>query len=359
MANPRRTAEAGRKRRPGDGPPPLHGWSSTDEDEIKRRQWRGRTKIAAARKRVLDAIRSAWCVVVTVNESGAVHAFRVVVGDEPLFATIKADRRSRIQETAISAEAMLPGGPYDLWREDERSRRVKDLVGAFAQFPKLPKMLRTREILDTVTDGVEAGIWVARVVRPDRTVRTFWRTAIDALALDDPALELLLPEAATLSGIDADLIGQGTLPGLWESDVITVQDVYDYFAGGHTVALTREGYEEILAIPRCEPARIDAAVLQAVEQGLVWLTSGPASLLSEPVPAGVLSAAAALRPPPARIPVDEMMAESIPEITKAVICNDLKFSVRVEFGGEEPPSAEAVDRINALLADVSDTLRLQ
>ncbi len=45
MANPRRTANKGRKRRPSEGPPPLHGWSSTDEDEIKRRQWRGRTEI--------------------------------------------------------------------------------------------------------------------------------------------------------------------------------------------------------------------------------------------------------------------------------------------------------------------------
>ena len=61
-------------------------------------------------------------MVVTVSESDAIHAFRVVVGDEPLFTTIKADRRSRIQETAISAEAMLPGGPYDLWR-GPRSQR--------------------------------------------------------------------------------------------------------------------------------------------------------------------------------------------------------------------------------------------
>ena len=45
MTKARRTAEAGRKRRPRDGPPPLHGWISTDEDEIQRRQWRGRTEI--------------------------------------------------------------------------------------------------------------------------------------------------------------------------------------------------------------------------------------------------------------------------------------------------------------------------
>ena len=45
MAKARKTAEAGRKRRPRDGPPPLRGWISTDEDEIQRRQWRGRTEI--------------------------------------------------------------------------------------------------------------------------------------------------------------------------------------------------------------------------------------------------------------------------------------------------------------------------
>ena len=112
--------------------------------------------------RVPDAVRSAYCMVVTVSESDAIHAFRVVVGDEPLFTAIKADRRSRIQETAISSDAMLPGGPYDLWREGEQSRRVKDLVGAFAQFPKLPKMLRTKEILDTVLDGVRSGTLVLR-----------------------------------------------------------------------------------------------------------------------------------------------------------------------------------------------------
>ena len=70
---------------------------------------------------------------------------------------------------------------------------------------------------------------------------------------------------------------------------MSVQQVYDYFAGGHAVTLPREGYEETLVIPKCEPAHA-AAVLQAVEQGLVWLTSGPASIL---------------RTPPARIPVDD------------------------------------------------------
>ena len=151
-----------------------------------------------ARKRIPDAIRQAWSIVVTVNESNAIHAFKATIGAEPLFPTIKADRRARVQDTAISAEAMLPGGPYDLWRADEPSRRVKDLAGAFAENPKLPKMLRRKEILDTIDQGVLDGIFVASLVRPDKSIKTWWRTRIDEAARVEPALELCLPDKATL-----------------------------------------------------------------------------------------------------------------------------------------------------------------
>ena len=420
-------------------------------------------ELEAARKRIPDAVTQAYSIVVTVNEGNDVQAFKVVVTDEPLFTIIKADRRSRIQETAINSEAMLPGGPYDLWREGEDSRRVKDLVGAFAEFPKLPKMLRTREILDTVAQGVRQGIWVARLLRPDRTVRTFWHTAIDEPVLKDAGLEVFLPEAATLSELTAELLEPEKLPGLWRDGGISVQDVYDYFAGGHTVTLQREGYEETVTLPKCEPANVEAAVAQAVENGVVWLTNGPASILKEPVPAGVLGASAILRPPPERFAVDELTASSIPDawkggetnalaiatalsakrgmtlpwftvqaaiedairarwiepkdgdvswpcdlagarhvvlrlpstqpgvveppttpkpqgllvaeavleangiqdladqvpdIAKAAVGNDLRFNVRVEFGGETAPDADAVEKINELLSEVSDKLKL-
>ncbi len=421
----------------------------------------------AARRGIPEAVRQAYSVVVTVDESNTVHAFKVVVTGEPLFTTIKADPRARIQETAVSSEALVPGGPYDLWLEEDDSRRVKDLVGAFAQFPRLPKMLRPKEVLDTVVDGVRQGTWVARLVRPDRTSRTFWRTDVDETALQDPALEVLLPEKAELSGIAPDLLVHEKLPGLWPAEEISVQDVFDYFPGGHTVSLPREGYDEILVIPKCEPAQVEAAISHAVERGLVWLTSGPASILDEPVPAGVLTAAAKLRPRPKPIEVAELTADSIPEawkegkanalalatalsaklgvnlpwstvrsaigsairarwieqttdsaewpcdftgaqhvifqvpagdardgekplygsgsdsralpraeavleadqiqdladqvpeLLKAAIGNDLKFTVRVEVGGENTPAPEALEKINKLLADVSEDLRLE
>ncbi|MDE0183895.1 MAG: DUF499 domain-containing protein [Candidatus Poribacteria bacterium] len=420
------------------------------------------TEMDKARRRIPDAIKQAYSIVVTVNESNEIHAFKVVVTDQPLFTTIKADKRARVQETAISAEAMMPGGPYDLWRDDEQSRRVKDLVGAFAQFPKLPKMLRSKGIMDTVVGGVQQGIWAAQYTRPDKTTKTFWHTAIDEHALDESGLEVLLPESATLSELPSNLLKHQELPGLWQSDEITVQCLYDYFAGGYVVNIPKDGYEEPLTIPKCDPAVVDTAVLEAVELGTVWLTSGPASILNEPVPAGVLNAEATLRPPPAPIPVNELMeeatpqawedgkttalalvtalsqkrgatlpwqtvrsaiddairakwlalrndsaywpcdltgaqhvvlqvpqtrdpippippkpagllvatadleahgiqdlADQIPDITDAAIGEDLKFNIRVEFGGETPPDPEAVEKINALLAEVSEDMKLE
>ena len=135
-----------------------------------------------------EAIRQAWTIVVTVNPQNAVEALRVTVGSDPLFATVKADRRTRIQETAINAEALLPGGPYDLWRDGEPARRVKDLASAFSELPRLPKMLRAPEILATIDRGVQDGQFVAVLQRPDGSVKTWWRTPVDEAASSEPAL---------------------------------------------------------------------------------------------------------------------------------------------------------------------------
>ena len=272
--------------------------------------------IEQARKRIPDAIRQAWSIVITVNEANDIQAFKITIGAEPLFSTVKGDKRARIQDTTISAEAMLPGGPYDLWREDEASRRVKDMVGAFAQNPKLPKMLRQKEILDTVDQGVQAGVFVASQTRPDRSVKTWWRTPIDEVAKKEPALELFLPEKADLSEIKPTVLAPNVLPGLWAGDAISVFDVTAYFAGGKTVMVAHEGYEEPVAIPRCSSAAVEAAISDAVRQGNVWLVNGPASFQGEPVPAGVLTGAAQLRAPMPPISVDQLMESAVPAAWK-------------------------------------------
>ena len=294
------------------------GWQEVGEqlkdqpiDPIREQLLASETRAAASR--IPEAIRQAYSVVVTVNEVKKIHAFKIAVTGDPLFTTIKADRRARIQETAISAEAMLPDGPYELWRKDEPARRVRDLVGAFAQDPKLPKMLRHKEILDTILQGIEAGIWVGRTVRPDKTGKTFWRTRVEDTVLSDTSLEVWLPQSAKLSDLNPALLAYRALPDLWPGDEIGVQAVHDYFAGGRAVQVPMEGYEDTFFTPACEPSQVDEAISQAVAEGLIWLTNGPASILGEPVPAGILAPSAVLRPPPEPIAVSELMAEEIPD----------------------------------------------
>ena len=431
-------------------------------DPVREQMLANETELAS--RHIPEAVKQAYSIVVTINESNDIHAFKIAVTEEPLFTIIKADKRARIQETAISSEAMMPGGPYDLWGEGENSRRVKDLIGAFAQFPKLPKMLRRREILNTVAQGVLSGILVAQIVRPDRTSKTFWRTEIEPYALEDQGLEVLLPETATLSDMGHALLDYNALPGLWPTEEITVKDIHDFFSGEHTVTVPREGYDDTFSIPACDPSHVDGAIGDAVAQGLLWMTNGPASILGEPVPPGVLSPSAKLRPPPDPIAVDELMPSSIPEawseektnalavatalsnmrgvalpwssvqtaiesairtrwlevsknsgewptdlagaqhvvlqaptigtreprgkpygqlpigvfvaeapleasgiqdladqipnIAQAAVGGDLKFKVRIELGGDTPPDPAVVDKINALLSEVSDDLKL-
>ena len=280
-----------------------------------------------ARRRIPEAIRQAWTIVVTVNPQNEVQAFRVTIGSDPLFATVKADRRARIQETAINAEALLPGGPYDLWRDDEPSRRVKDLASAFAEHPRLPKMLRAQEILATIDHGVRDGLFVASLPRPDRSVKTWWRIPVDETARSEPALELFLPGSAALSDVDPGVLAPGTLPGLWAGDSITVAAVIDYFSGGRTVMVQRQGYEEPVVIPACPQSAVETAVAGAVQQGDLWLLNGPASFQGEPLPAGVLSPAATLRAPLEPLPVQRLLQDAVPDAWQAGEATVLALSV--------------------------------
>jgi hypothetical protein len=230
------------------------------------------------------------------------------------------------------------------------------------------------------------------------------------------------------------------------------------------VTVPRDGYEDTLFIPKCEAAAVEAAVAGAVQNGLVWLINGPASIFEEPVPDGVLGPSATLCVPPDPVAVQELIAESIPEawkdgkanvlaistalsikrgktlpwstvrsaidsgirarwiepttdssawpcdfagaqhvviqipgplngdngqqphaqkrlgtltaeatleahgiqdladqipgITTAAIGNTVRFTVRVELSGDNPPRPEVVDAINSLLSEVSEELRL-
>ena len=287
--------------------------------------------IDKAKGRIPESIRQAYSTVVTVSEKGEAQAFKITATEEPHFNIIKSDKRSRIQDTAITAEALLPDGPYNLWRTGETFRRVKDLAGAFAQLPHLPKMLKASAILDTLVNGCEQGIFVLRLPRPDGTFRSWWMSRPDDNALNDTSLELVLPEAADLTDIPSSLLAPGKLPGLWPGEEIMVKETYDYF-GGETVAqVDRGGYQEPMRIPKAPQEVVERAINAAVEDGTIWLLSEPASIFGEPVPAGVLSPAGRLCPPPAVISAAEILPENLQDAWKEGIASALSIATALSI----------------------------
>ena len=334
-------------------------WMAVRED-VKKQQKDGNVdparaqtlqiNIDKAQGRIPDAIRQAYSIVVAVSDKNEAQAFKITVTDEPHFNIIKADKRSRVQDTAITAEALLPDGPYNLWVEGETVRRVKDLAGAFAQLPHLPKMLKASAILDTLVEGCEQGTFVLRLTRPDGTWRSWWMSRPDENALKDPALELVLPDAAELSDIAPALLAPRRLPGLWRADEITAKTVFDYFGGATVVPVDKGGYQEPMPIPKATQAVVEKAIAAAVAGGAVWLISGPASILGEPIPEGVLNAGSTLCAPPGSIAPAEILPENLKDAWRDDIATGLSVATALSMkAGQTLPWKTVRDVIDSAL----------
>lgn len=267
--------------------------------------------VRAASGEMVSQIVMAYCLAVTVNEKNDVAAYRINVDNTSLFSKIIADKRVRIETTAVNAEALLPGGPFDLWEEGEKSRFVKDLVGAFASTARLPKMLNRAAILETLLLGCEAGDFVLKVTRSDKSVRTFWKCRPDEHTLNESSLEVVLSDAALLVDMDAALLSPGVLPGLWKNDSITLPLLETYFSGTHFEPVDKGGYTENLLVPAADPEAIKAAVSNSVKNSRIWLANGTISVLGEEVPPGFLNENAVLLSPPASIPSTDLLPEKL------------------------------------------------
>jgi hypothetical protein len=68
---------------------------------------------------------------------------------------------------------------------------------------------------------------------------------------------------------------------------------------------------------------------------------------------GVLVAEATLQPNGI-----QDLADVIPDLIKAAVGHELKFGVRIELGGETPPSQEVAEAVNGVLAEVAADLKL-
>lgn len=335
-------------------------WETVRED-VKRQQREGdvdparaqtlQINIDKSKGRIPDAIRQAYCIVVTISDKNEPIAFKASITEDSHFNIIKADKRSRIQETPITADALLPDGPYNLWRAGEISRRVKDLAGAFAQLPHLPKMIKSKTILDTLADGCEKGIFVLHLKRPDGTARSWWMSRPDENALNDPALELWLNEGAEILSISPSLLAPGRIPELWSDKDITVKRILDFFGGSTTISIDRDGYKETLQVPKIAKEPLETSICEAVEAGLIWIVSGPASFLGEKLPFGVMTETSLLCPPPLPIAAAEILPENLPGAWKDGKATALSVAMALTVNaGKTLPWKIARDAINSAVS---------
>lgn len=123
-----------------------------------------------------------------------------------------------------------------------------------------------------------------------------------------------------------------------------------YFSGSTVVQVEREGYQEPMRIPKAGQAVVEKAVRLAVESGTLWLLSGPASILGELIPAGVLNAAAKLCPAPDPIAPAEILPANLPGAWQDGVASALAVATALSVkAGKTLPWKTVRDVITAAL----------
>ncbi len=129
-----------------------------------------------------------------------------------------------------------------------------------------------------------------------------------------------------------------------------MKNVLDYFSGSTVVQLDRGGYQESMRIPKANQPCLEQAIGASVENGSLWLLSGPASILGEPIPAGVLNANARLCVPPSSIAAPEILPENLPDAWKGKVCTGLSIASALSLkAGKNLPWKTVRDAITAAL----------
>ena len=253
-----------------------------------------------------DAVLSTYGVLLAVDENGRVVAKSLPSElGRPPFERIKTQlsESERLLTSTLDPDLLLPGSYLELWATGEQSKKVKDLIAAFAQFPRLPRLLRPRALVDSLVRGVREGKLVLRLVRDDGSIRTFWVTPPDDEALARPQLEILPATAAVLHNLEPDLLLPGAVLDLWppSGDPVRISGLRSFFDGKRAPRLNK-------------PEALDTAIRTAVTQrGSLMARQGTKTYLREPLPDGSLADDLELLTPPPAVRGAELGPKGVPE----------------------------------------------
>lgn len=311
-------------------------------------------KVAEAR--AAQAIRQAWVAAIALSEKGQADCFKIGYDanekNSSHFQALKQEKRARLIDQAVNAQAILPGGPYKLWPDGADKLRLAAIYRAFSQYPYLPRLLKAKNIIDTAAAACEAGFLALALPRPDGSARVWWKSRPDESALRDAELELWLPQSARLNYLAPEILLPGALPGLWpESGALTLAAAKEFFDGRHEFQIEQDGYAEKFPVPAVEEAALLEAAGANIASGRLWLYSETASVLGEDVDDTLLGASAELREPPEPLAPMDILPANLPgawkdgETTAAAIAQAISSE-----RGQRMPWRIAVDAISACLA---------
>ncbi|MCW3097907.1 MAG: hypothetical protein JWL77_3525 [Chthonomonadaceae bacterium] len=287
-------------------------WQRVENSEAGKSLIPTQKKTLAERKKAAEDnmpayVRATYGVVLDLDEDGNVRpqslksADALGIQDTRPFARIKAmlAAEDRLNTGELAAELLLPDSYYDLWSPGETSKRAKDMLEAFAQFPRLPRFLSAQIFRNTLATGCKEGALALRLLRPDKTFRTLWRVRPPNDELARPELEILPINHAELTDLDAALLAPEVLPHLWKSatEPIVVADLANYFNGKHA--------------PRLLPNVLATAIAHAVQLGHLWARTPSRSYFKELMPSEALTDTLELLAPPDALKPEELLPDSL------------------------------------------------
>lgn len=251
-----------------------------------------------------EAVVAAYNILVAVDEAGEVQAQALraesTISGTP-FERIKAmlAQDERLLMTTLDPDLILPGSYLEIWREGETARRVTDLMAAFGQFPRLPRLLRPEALYDTLARGVREGVLVLRLPRADGSARTWWRIPPDADTLRRRELEAQPAAVAQLHNLETALLAPDRLAELNLKMPLSFQELQDLFDGATAPRLM-------------SPTVLAEAVRLAAQQGSLMARVADQTYFNEPLPEGALPADMLLLPAPAPLHGADLTSQALP-----------------------------------------------
>lgn len=295
-----------------------------------------------AEKDLPGAILATYSVVLRPEPNGpGVVAHALPSGNDRPFDRVKALLQSEdgLIVREVDPAELLPAGGLNLWAEQETAKTVTSLIGAFYQFRRLPPLLRPELIEGSLRHGVQAGLFCLRNQRPDGTSEVFWRSEPTEEQMRRPGSEVVLLQHAVLERLRPQLLSPGALPGLWAGpNGPTVGRLRAFFGGEHA--------------PRLREGALDAAISDAVREGLVALEVEGRTYLAEPLPEGGVPPESVLTIAPEPVSPEAILPGALPAGWPSGMVTDLaKVATAVAAARKAPvPWSLVVKAVDAAIS---------